>query len=148
MAGTVPHAIVARTDTRTVTLAASPHDVFDFVANPENLPRWAVGFCHSIRRDEESADRWIVATGHGEITVRYATDRALGVVDFHLSPAPGVETVAYSRVIPNADGAEYIFTQLQAPGMPDDVFDAQVDALREELVVLQALVRARGSCRT
>lgn len=148
MAGTAPHATVSRTDTQTVTLAAPPHDVFDFVANPENLPRWAIGFCHSIRRDERSGDRWVVTTGNGDITVRYVTDRALGVVDFHLSPAPGVETVAYSRVVSNADGAEYIFTQLQAPGMADDVFEAQVDALREELVVLQALVRARASCRT
>ncbi len=146
MAGTASHAPVSRTDTRTVTLAASPHDVFEFVANPENLPRWAVGFCHSIRRDDGSDDRWVVTTGNGDIGVRYVTDRALGVVDFHLSPAPGVETVAYSRVVPNADGAEYIFTQLQAPGMPDDVFEAQVDALREELIVLQALVRARAAC--
>ena len=146
MAGTAPHTTFSRSDTRTVTLAASPQDVFDFVANPENLPRWAVGFCHSIRREDESDDRWVVTTGNGEISVRYVTDRALGVVDFHLSPAPGVESVAYSRVVPNADGAEYIFTQLQAPGMPDDVFEAQVDALREELIVLQALVRARAVC--
>ncbi|HEX6049919.1 MAG TPA: SRPBCC family protein [Gemmatimonadaceae bacterium] len=152
MAGTTPHPIlhstVLRTDTQTATLAAPPHDVFEFVADPENLPRWAVGFCRSIRRDETSADHWVVTTGTGDIIVRYVTDRAAGVIDFHLSLAPGFESVAYSRVVPNADGAEYIFTQLQPPGMPDEVFEAQVEALREELIVLQALVRARLACGT
>ncbi len=68
------------------------------------------------------------------------------MIDFHISPAPGVEFVAHSRVVPNGDGAEYIFTQFQAPGMPDHVFVANVAALREELVVLGALMRARAVC--
>src|SRR5436309_2457887 len=73
----------------------------------------------------------------------YRTDEALGVIDFHLSPAPGVEALAASRVLPNGDGAAYVFTQFQTPGMPDDVFTGQVHALREELVILKALLEGR-----
>src|SRR5206468_1543782 len=75
--------------------------------------------------------------------VRYRTDEALGVIDFHLSPAPGVEALAASRVLPNGDGAAYVFTQFQTPGMPDDVFTGQVHALREALVILKALLEGR-----
>jgi hypothetical protein len=67
-------------------------------------------------------------------------DPELGVVDFHLSPSPGVEGLAASRVVPNGDGVEYVFTQFQAPDMPDDVFAKSVQALVHELTVLKALL--------
>jgi len=90
-----------RADTQTITIDASPAEVFRFVANP-------------------------------------------GVIDFHLSPAPGIEALAASRVVPNGDGTEYVFTQFQMLGMPDDAFTRQVHALREELAVLKALLEARA----
>jgi hypothetical protein len=134
-----------QSDTQTVSLDAPPDHVFAFLAEPENLPKWAIGFCHSIRRD---GDRWIVRTAQGEIDIRYVTDRALGVIDFYLSMAPGLEAAAYSRVLPSGAGAEYVFTQFQGQGMSDEVFAGQVAALREELHILQAIVRARVSCPT
>jgi len=140
------HATTTRSDTRAVTIGAAANDVFDFVADPQNLPRWAVGFCRAIRRDEEAPGRWIVTTTQGDLPIRYVTDRELGVVDFYLSPVPGVEAGAFSRVVPNGDGAEYVFTQFQAPGMPDEVFEGQVRALVEELHVLRSLIEARAAC--
>jgi hypothetical protein len=135
-----------RSDTRAVTIDAAATAVFEFVADPQNLPCWAVGFCRAIRRDSEALDRWIVTTAQGELPIRYVTDPALGVIDFYLSPAPGVEAGAFSRVVPNGEGAEYIFTQFQAPGVPDEVFDTQVHALVEELHVLRSLIAARRAC--
>jgi hypothetical protein len=129
-----------------VHIDAPPGHIFDFVADPDNLPRWAVGFCRAIRRDPTAADRWIVTTAQGEVPVRYVTERSLGVVDFVLAPAPGVEVTAFSRVLPSGAGAEYVFTQLQPAGMSDDVFDAQVHALIEELQLLRAHLQARAAC--
>ncbi len=130
-----------RADTQTITIAAHPSLVFDFVSNPERLPQWARAFCHGIRPD---GDAWLVSSPQGEVRVRYRTDEVLGVIDFHLSPAPGIEALAASRVLPNGDGAEYVFTQFQAPGMPDEVFTRQVHALGEELVILKALLEGRS----
>jgi uncharacterized protein YndB with AHSA1/START domain len=129
-----------------VTIDAPATDVFAFLADPENLPRWAVGFCRAIRRDTEEAGRWIVTTAQGDLPIRYVTDNERGTVDFYLSPAPGLEAAAFSRVVPNGDGAEYVFTQLQAPGMTDEVFERQVHALTEELQVLRGLIQARTAC--
>jgi hypothetical protein len=138
-----PNATVTRSDTQAIEIEAGPADLFDFLADPENLPRWAVGFCRGIRRD---GGQWLVMTAEGEVGIRYVTDRQLGVIDFYISPAPGVELAAYSRVLPNGDGAEYVFTQFQSPGMPDGVFAGQVAALTEELRILQGLIRARAAC--
>jgi uncharacterized protein YndB with AHSA1/START domain len=129
-----------RADTQTITIDASLDQVFRFVSNPQSLPHWARAFCQAIRPD---GDAWLVSSPQGEVRVRYRTDEALGVIDFRLSPAPGVEALAASRVVPNGDGAEYLFTQFQTPGMPDDVFTRQVHALREELVILKALLEGR-----
>jgi uncharacterized protein YndB with AHSA1/START domain len=137
-------AITTRSDTRSIAIDAPREHVFAFVADPENLPRWAVGFCRSIRRDE--AGRWIVSTGQGELPVRYETNEQAGTVDFHLTTAPDTELAAFSRVVANGDGAEYVFTQFQHPGMSDDAFEAQVRALGEELHVLRGLLHARAAC--
>jgi hypothetical protein len=82
----------------------------------------------------------VVTTGQSEVSVAIAVDEAAGTVDFLMESAPGVEAVAYSRVVPNSDGAEYVFTQFQQPGVPDDVFDQLVAALAHELLTLKALL--------
>jgi hypothetical protein len=130
-------------DTQTITLPVSAEEAFAFLAEPENLPRWAVGFALGIRRE---ADAWIVQTAQGEIPVRVVADARHGTIDFHMGVAPGVEAVAYSRVVPNEAGAEYIFTQFQLPGMADEVFAAQQTALAEELAILPILFRAQSLC--
>src|SRR5687768_16753401 len=67
-----------RADTRAVTIEATPRSVFEFVANPQNLPYWAVGFCRSIRRD--TGDRWVVTTASGEIPIEYELNQAAGTI--------------------------------------------------------------------
>ena len=54
--------------------------------------------------------------------------------------APGIEVLAASRVVPRGTASEYVFTQFQAPGIPDDVFVKNVRALTHELTVLRALM--------
>lgn len=52
-----------RSNTQRISLSGQSAEVFAFLADPLNLPRWAVGFCRSIRRDGE--DRWMVETPSG-----------------------------------------------------------------------------------
>lgn len=129
-----------RTETQTVSIETAGARVFDFVSNPENLPRWAKGFCTSLRREE---GRWIVSSPRGEIALRMTTDAKLGVVDFHLSPAPGIESVAASRVVQRGQGCAYIFTFHQTPGMPDEDFESQRRTLAGELRILKDLMEGR-----
>jgi hypothetical protein len=126
-----------KADTKTISICAQRERVVDFLSDPTTLPRWAVGFAKSVRRD---GGRWIVTTGSGDVDIRIVAEPKLGVVDFFISPAPGVEGLATSRVVPAGDGVEYVFTQFQAPGMPDDVFAKNVRALARELTVLKALL--------
>ncbi|HEU5257245.1 MAG TPA: SRPBCC family protein [Vicinamibacterales bacterium] len=126
-----------RADTQTISINAPRDEVLAYLQAPGNLPRWAVGFAKTVRRDGEE---WSVETGAGAMHLRVQADPRTGVVDFHMTPAPGVEVVAASRVIARGSGSEYVFTQFQAPGMSDDAFAKSVQTLRHELTVLKALL--------
>ncbi len=126
-----------RANTQAISIAAPPSKVVAFLADGGNLPRWAVGFAKSAAGNGR---QWVVTTGAGEMPVRIETNAAHGVVDFWISPAPGVETVAATRVIPSGAASEVVFTQFQAPGMPDDVFAKNVEAVGHELKVLKAVL--------
>ena len=130
-------------DTQAMTVPAQWNELFAFLANAENLPRWAVGFARGVQRND---DAWIVETAAGEMPVRIAADPVVGTIDFHMTVATGVTAVAYARVVPNENGAEFVFTQFQTPGMSDEHFSRQRHALREELLLLAALFRAQAAC--
>jgi hypothetical protein len=126
-----------KADTKSISIEADPVKVARFLADPQNLPRWAVGFAKSVRSEN---GRWLVKTGVGEVGLRVAFAEAQGTVDFWISPAPGLEALAASRVLPRGEGSEYVFTQFQAPGMPEDAFNQSIKAVERELTVLKALL--------
>ena len=130
-----------RADTATVTINAPKEEVFALVAAPRELPRWAIAFAKSISETDDG--RWTVELASGaRLPIRYVTDPGLGVVDFHMEPEPGTDLVAHARVLANGESSEVVFTQFQGDA-PDEVFEAQVVALRHELTVLKALAEAR-----
>jgi hypothetical protein len=126
-----------RANTQAISIAAPPSKVVAFLADGGNLPRWAVGFARSATGNGK---QWVVTTGAGDMPVRIESDAAHGVVDFWIGPTPGVETVAAARVIPRGAESEVVFTQFQAPGMPDDLFEKNVTAVAHELTVLKAVL--------
>ena len=126
-----------QSDTQTISVDRDWRVVYEFLARPENLPTWAIHFCRDIR---PAGHRWLVETPAGPVHMKVMASPLCGVVDFHLSPAPGVELVAASRVIPNGDHAELLFTQFRPPEMTVSQFDGQVSALQEELCVLKSIL--------
>ena len=126
-----------RADTKSVSIDAPVDRVIAFLEDPRNLPRWAVGFAKAVH---DTPDGWVVQTGAGAMGIRIESDSRTGTVDFWMSPAPGVDLLAASRVVPRGTASEFVFTQFQMTGMPDDVFARNIQALIHELSVLKALL--------
>lgn len=126
-----------RADTQTVTIQADPRQVLRFVSDGTNLPRWAIGFAKSVAQD---GDRWLVTTGQGEVPTTILVDEEVGTVDFHMEMGATGESAAFTRVLPNGPGTEFVFTQFQTDGVPDEVFDQLVAAVGHELTALKALL--------
>ena len=126
-----------RSDTQTVTITARPKDVLAFVGDGENLPRWAIGFAKSVKRD---GDRWIVTTGQGEVPTRIHVDESTGTIDFHIEPAPGVIATRTAASCRTATAASSASRRCSSRGTPDDVFAQLVTAVTHELVALKAML--------
>lgn len=132
---------MTRHDTQTIQIEVEPSQVVRFLADGANLPKWAIGFAADVR---SSGDQWVVTTHSGaEIDTRVVTHDSTGTVDFVMTPGPGVTATAWTRVVPIAGGALLAFTQVQQPGMSDEIFDTQVRAVTHELAALRAMLEVQ-----
>ena len=119
-------------ETRTVTavLDAPKDEVFSYLAEIENLPRWATEFARELKYEGGKAK---VVNGLGELYFEIDADPETGVIDMYAGPSEDALALFPTRVVelPGARSA-YTFTMFQASGMPDDLFESQHEALLRE----------------
>ncbi len=128
------NASLGRAETRSISIFAPPEAVLAVLADPDNLPRWAPAFARAVRIEEGQV---LVDTGQGELAIDLAVSRRQGTVDIVSTVAPS--RGAFSRVIPNGEGSEYLFTLFFAPGTEDAAVRAQMAVVGEELAAVRAL---------
>lgn len=127
-----------RSETVTAVLDAPQGKVFEYMAEIEHLPEWATEFARELRRD--GAD-YKVVNGLGEFYFTLHADAASGVIDMFAGPSKDAMAVFPTRAIALPDGrTAYSFTMFQAPGMPDELFEAQHASLQRELANLEHLL--------
>ena len=126
---------LSHAETRSISIDATPESVFAFVADPYNLPRWAPAFASAVRPD---GDRWVVTSGDTELTIVVRASRELGTVD--LLGGPDLTIGAFTRVLPNAGGSEYLFTLFFPDETSAQAIAAQMDVVEEELRTVGRLV--------
>jgi Polyketide cyclase / dehydrase and lipid transport len=113
-----------RSETRSIAIAAAPEVVLDYVADARTLPEWAPAFTRSVRAEGE---HWRVDAGLIDLRV----SRERGTVDIVAASDP--KRGVYTRVVPNGDGSQYLFTQFFPDGTPEDAVQAQVAVVEGEL---------------
>ena len=123
-----------------VSIQRAPEDVYAFVSNGENIPRWAAGLGHGIRRD---GDDWIAQGPLGEVKVRFAPRNELGVADHDVTTNTGVSVHNPVRVVPNGSGSTVIFTLMKLTGVTAQQFEADAQAVTRDLTTLKALLEQR-----
>jgi hypothetical protein len=117
---------------RTVTavLEAPKDQIFHYLSQIENLPRWATEFARELRYEDGKAK---VVNGLGEFYFSIDADPGTGVIDMYAGPTE--EELAHfpTRVVGLPAGrSAYSFTMFQTPGMPDELFESQYQALLRE----------------
>jgi hypothetical protein len=118
------------TRTATSVLDAPAGDVFDYLAQVDNLPDWATEFARELRWDRAGAS---VVNGLGEFRVRFATDRRSGVIDIYVGRTEHEMALFPSRVVALPDGrSAYTFTMFESPGGSHELFEAQYASLLRE----------------
>jgi len=125
---------------RTVVLGAPKSKVFAFLSEPQNLPKWATGFCRELISGDDGLK---LVTPQGEIFFRMETDEDSGVIDMYGGPAPDQMAYFPTRVVDlPGGGSAYTFTNIQWPGISDDDFKAQCAGLSEEFENIRRLTEA------
>ena len=85
-----------------VSIHRSPGDVYAFVSNGENIPRWATGLGNKIRRVDSE---WLAEGPLGKVRVRFAPPNDLGVADHDVVLETGATVHNPIRVVPNGTGS-------------------------------------------
>jgi len=102
-----------------VSINCDPRKVYEFVSNPENLPRWAKAFCRSIKKSDSE---WIAETPQGPMKISFARRNNFGVLDHYVDASPSVQVFVPMRVVPNGEGSEVLFTLFQSADISEDRF--------------------------
>ncbi|MGH3014170.1 MAG: hypothetical protein ACRDNN_04405, partial [Gaiellaceae bacterium] len=72
-----------RSETVTKVLPAPRREVFAYLADVENLPRWATEFARELKLED---GRYKVVNGLGEFFFRIEADDETGVIDMLAGP--------------------------------------------------------------
>ena len=123
------------------TVIAAPRDaVFEYIADIENLPRWATEFARELKRDGED---YKVVNGLGEFYFEIKADPQTGVIDMFAGPSTDQMAIFPTRVVALPDGSTaFSFTMFQGPDMPDELFESQHESLKREFTNIQAAFAA------
>ena len=121
------------------TIDRPADDVYAFMADPQNLPRWAAGLA---RQDVDVVDgALIVESPMGRVTVEFAPPNRFGILDHRVTLPSGESVDNPVRVIPNADGCDVVFTVHRRAGMGAEDFVADTDAVAADLATLRDLMQ-------
>lgn len=126
-----------KSQTLSVSVDCDPGKVYGFVSDPENLPKWATGFCKSVRRSNAG---WIADTPQGPMQVRFVAKNELGVLDHYVTPSTGAEIYAPMRVLSNGTGSTVIFTLFRLPDMSDEKYAEDTGLVARDLRILKNIL--------
>lgn len=120
-----------------VSINRSAEQVYEFAANPENLPQWAAGLSGSIKNVD---GEWIAESPMGSVKVKFADKNKFGVLDHEVTLPSGEKFYNPMRVFPNNEGCELIFTLYRRPETSDQIFAEDAQTVTRDLKKLKALL--------
>jgi hypothetical protein len=123
----------------TVSIQRSPHDVYAFVSNGENIPRWAAGLGSGVRPAD---GEWIAEGPLGRVRVRFTPPNDLGVADHDVILPTGATVHNPIRILPNGTGSSVVFTLMRLSGVSEQKFDDDAKAVKRDLDTLKGLLEA------
>lgn len=126
-----------KSQTLSVFIAAPTARVYEFAANPGNLPRWVPSFCKSV---EYVGGEWVVQSPVGRVVFTFVQRNELGVLDHMVTLPSGQKLANPMRVIPNAAGSEIMFTLFQHEGMSDRQFQEDAELVLSDLHTLRRVL--------
>jgi hypothetical protein len=128
---------IGHAETRSISIAASPEAVLAVVGDARRLPDWAPAFATAV---EPHGDHWLIGSGDAQFPIAVRVSAEHGTVDLVSTTDP--TRGAFTRVVHNQDGSEYLFTLSFPAGTDPEAIRAQMETVESELETVRALVEA------
>ena len=127
-------------DVQAVEIAVSPREVFEFVKDPTNLPKWA----HAFVSATHGRARLETPAGTVDVNLEVKANPESGSIDWQLTFPDGAVGLAQSRVSETTRGTCIYSFVLHAPPVAleqvEGALEAQSTLLRSELSTLKSLM--------
>ena len=126
---------------QSVSIDLPAEEVFNFIADPSNLPKWTTAFKTA---DNKSA---VLVTPTGEMKIGLTTkaSKETGTIDWYMKMPDGLVGKAFSRVVENSDGKSIYSFILLAPPVPLEKLEGtlkdQKEVLNNELKNLKRILK-------
>lgn len=131
--------------TLSLTLDASTEAVYDFVAQPKNLPHWAPNFFVSISWMDGI---WMARTPSGPVRFRFIAPQEFGNLDHALIFSGGEEVVVPMRVQALGKGSEISITILRGATLSQAAFAEEISRVEHDLYTLKCIVECLSAMRS
>jgi hypothetical protein len=115
-------------------------EVYGYASDPANLPQWAPGLGRSVEKIDE---RWFVETSEGRVGFAFVQRNEHSVLDHYVTMPSGEVVYNPMRVIADGSGCEVVFTVRRRPGMSDEDFTADAEAVAADLTRLKRVLEGR-----
>ncbi|MEN3304151.1 MAG: hypothetical protein V7603_353 [Micromonosporaceae bacterium] len=112
-------------------------EVYDYASDPANLPQWAPGLGSAV---EKVGEQWFVETSMGRVGFAFVQRNEYGVLDHYVTLPSGETFHNPMRVIADGDGCEVLFTVRRLPGLSDEEFARDADAVAADLARLKRVL--------
>ncbi len=120
-----------------ISISRPFNDVYEFISNPMNLPKWATGLSGSIKIVN---GEWIADSPMGKVKIKFAESNKFGVADHDVTLESGITFHNPMRVLPNKNGSEVVFTLFRQADMTEEKFTTDADWIKKDLEKLKAVL--------
>ena len=127
-----------RSHTISTAISRPVGDVYRYLAEPRNFPKWAAVVGPSFTRI--GPNDWLCETAMGERVVRFCDRNDFGVLDHAVFERDGEPITTPMRVIANGDGCLLTYTFFQRPGTSDEQFVSAIEWITSDFLALQSLL--------
>jgi len=114
---------------QSVSIDLPAEEVFNFIADPSNLPKWTTAFKSA---DDKSA-LFVTPAGEMKIGLETKASKECGTIDWYMKMPDSSLGKAFSRVVENSDGKSIYSFILLAPPVPIEKLEG---TLREQERIL------------
>ncbi|WP_020208624.1 SRPBCC family protein [Gilvimarinus chinensis] len=125
-------------ETLSVAIQAPANQVYQFIRNAHNLPRWVPFFTSVIESDKQGV--WLVDTPDGPAEFQFVEDNTLGVLDHTIRFASGASLTNPMRVLKSGNNSALTFTLFQLNAMSELQFKEDVRLVQKDLATISRLI--------